>query len=155
MPATPSSRPARRRATAALRDANDARRPGPASGDGEAVLIYDADCGFCRRSLALGRRLLPWMPEAVGFQHVDVSRYGVTEAQARRSIQLCRRGRPTRHGAAAIAAIHRAQPTRVWRIAGYALATPPLSWVAAACYRLVARYRHRLPGATCAASSSH
>jgi predicted DCC family thiol-disulfide oxidoreductase YuxK len=127
---------------------------GRGPGDGDAVLIYDADCGFCRRSLALGQRLLPWTPRAVGFQHVDVSRYGTTETQARHSIQLYWGGRRTRHGAAAIAAILRSQPSRSWRIVGYVLATPPLSWVAAACYRLVARYRLRLPSATCTAPSS-
>jgi predicted DCC family thiol-disulfide oxidoreductase YuxK len=120
----------------------------------DATLIYDADCGFCRRSLAVGRRLLPWSPRAVGFQHVDLSSYGLTEAQAQRSIQLHRPGRPTRHGAAVIAAILRAQPSRVWRIAGYALATPPVSWAAEGCYRLVARYRLRLPGSTCATSTT-
>lgn len=161
MPGTPSSRPTRRRRAAAWGESSDAPSAVPGAGDGfgdgfgdgDAVLIYDADCGFCRRSLAFGRRLLPWTPHAVGFQHVDVSRYGVTEGQARQSIQLYRRGRRTRHGAAAIAAILQAQPTRPWRIAGYALAAPPLSWVAAACYRLVARYRLRLPGATCTAPS--
>jgi predicted DCC family thiol-disulfide oxidoreductase YuxK len=139
--ATPSSRPARRRARTAS--------AGRGSGDGEAVLIYDADCGFCRRSLALGQRLLPWTPQAVGFQHVDVSRYGITDAQARESVHLYRRGRRTRHGAAAIAAILQAQPRLPWRIAGDVLATPPFSWIAAACYRLVSRYRLRLPGASC------
>ncbi len=121
---------------------DDGRRAG-------ATLIYDADCGFCRHSLAVGRRLLPWTPRAVGFQQVDLSRYGLTEAQARTSIQLHRPDRRTRHGAAAIAAILRAQPGRPWRVAGYLLATPPVSWIAEWCYRLVARYRHRLPGSTC------
>ena len=34
------------------------------------------------------------------------------------------------------------------RVAGALVLTPPLSWAAAVLYRLVARYRHRLPGAT-------
>jgi predicted DCC family thiol-disulfide oxidoreductase YuxK len=119
----------------------------------DAVLIYDADCGFCRSSLAFGRRVLAWTPRAVGFQHVDVSRYGITEAQARRSVHLYRPGRRTRHGAAAIAAILQAQPSLPWRIAGDVLATPPFSWIAEGCYRLVARYRLRLPGSTCTARS--
>jgi predicted DCC family thiol-disulfide oxidoreductase YuxK len=149
-------RPARQRLATALRGLSHTRTAsaGRGSGDGEAVLIYDADCGFCRRSLALGRRLLPWTPRAVGHQHVDVSRYGITEAQAQRSVQLYWRGRPTRHGADAIAAILQAQPSRPWRMAGYVLATPPLSWIAAGCYRIIARYRRRLPGASCTAPSS-
>lgn len=118
-----------------------------------AVLIYDADCGFCRSSLAVGRRVLAWTPRAVGFQHVDLALYGLTEAEARRSVQLVRPGRPTLHGAAAIVAILRAQPSAPWRLAGHVLATPPISWIAEGCYRLVARYRRRLPGSTCAARS--
>lgn len=133
-------------------DSDAAGIDGPRS---NALLIYDADCGFCQRSLALGRRLLPWTPPAVGFQQVDVSRYGLTEAQARQSIQLCRDDRPIRHGAAAIAAILQAQPSRPWRIAGHLLAAPPVSWIAAGCYRVISRYRHRLPGSTCAARASH
>lgn len=121
---------------------DDGRRAG-------ATLIYDADCGFCRHSLAVGRRLLPWTPRAVGFQQVDLSRYGLTEARARASIQLHRPGRRTCHGAAAIAAILRAQPSRAWRFIGGIMSMPPVSWVAEGCYRLVASCRHRLPGSTC------
>lgn len=127
----------------------------PAGGVGVsgAVLIYDADCGFCQRCLALGRRVLPWTPRAVGFQHVDLARYGVTQEQARRAIQLCRPGRPVRRGAAAISVILQAQPGQGWRLAGEMLDAPPVSWLAAGCYRLVARLRTRLPGSTCAVDS--
>ena len=34
------------------------------------------------------------------------------------------------------------------RVAGAVLSIPPASWVAAAIYPLVVRYRHRLPGGT-------
>lgn len=117
----------------------------------DTVLIYDADCGFCRWCLGVGGRLLPWSPRAVGFQRVDVTRYGVTRERASEAIQLYRPGRTIQEGALAIAAILRAQPGAGWRIAGRALVTPPLRGIAAACYRLVSRYRRRLPGSTCAA----
>src|ERR1019366_394300 len=35
-----------------------------------------------------------------------------------------------------------------WRLVGYALLIPPVSWFAAPSYRVIARHRHRLPGAT-------
>ncbi len=35
-----------------------------------------------------------------------------------------------------------------WAVAGRILLAPPVSWVAPLGYRLVARYRHRLPGGT-------
>ncbi|WP_330185843.1 DUF393 domain-containing protein [Nocardia sp. NBC_01503] len=38
-----------------------------------------------------------------------------------------------------------AQP---WRAVGAIMLNPPISWLAAALYRLVAKNRHRLPGGT-------
>ena len=38
----------------------------------------------------------------------------------------------------------------LWRVAGHLLLVPPISWVAALVYALVARYRHKLPGGTVA-----
>lgn len=116
---------------------------------GVAVLIYDADCGFCQQVLDLGRRRLPWTPVAIGSRQADLPRYGISDAQAQRAIYLIRPGRPVRRGAGAVAAILREQPNLPWRAVGVLLAMPPVSWLAAGCYRLVARFRHRLPGSTC------
>jgi predicted DCC family thiol-disulfide oxidoreductase YuxK len=35
-----------------------------------------------------------------------------------------------------------------YRLLGRAMQHPPVSWVAAPAYRLVAKYRYKLPGAT-------
>jgi predicted DCC family thiol-disulfide oxidoreductase YuxK len=35
-----------------------------------------------------------------------------------------------------------------WSVLGRVMLIPPFSWLAAGVYRLVARYRYRLPGAT-------
>jgi predicted DCC family thiol-disulfide oxidoreductase YuxK len=41
----------------------------------------------------------------------------------------------------------------LWVMAGWVLLVPPVSWVAPLGYRLVARYRYRLPGGTPACKS--
>jgi predicted DCC family thiol-disulfide oxidoreductase YuxK len=35
-----------------------------------------------------------------------------------------------------------------WSLVGWFLLIPPIAWAASGLYRLVARYRHRLPGGT-------
>lgn len=35
-----------------------------------------------------------------------------------------------------------------WSLAGRVMETPPMSWVAAGAYRLIAKNRYRLPGST-------
>jgi predicted DCC family thiol-disulfide oxidoreductase YuxK len=114
------------------------------------VLIYDADCAFCQTCVQLGRRLLSEFPEAVGFQHADLGAYGLSREQAERSIYLVLPGGVLRHGAGAIAAILMGQRAFGWRLVGGVLTVPPVSWVATLGYRLVSRYRHRLPGSTAA-----
>jgi predicted DCC family thiol-disulfide oxidoreductase YuxK len=114
------------------------------------VLIYDADCAFCQSCVELGRRLLTDFPDAVGFQHADLGRYALSREQAGRSVYLVQPGRVLQHGAGAIAAILLGQPGFWWRVAGGVMTVPPVNWLAALGYRLVSRYRHRLPGSTAA-----
>jgi predicted DCC family thiol-disulfide oxidoreductase YuxK len=117
---------------------------------GALVLIYDADCAFCQACVVLGRRLLTAFPDAVGFQHADLDSFALSRERAERSVYLVQPGRVLEHGAGAIAAILLRQPGFGWRLAGALMTVPPVSWVAALAYRLVSRYRHRLPGSTAA-----
>jgi hypothetical protein len=57
---------------------------------------------------------------------------------------------PTHHyaGHLAASALLRSQPRFSLRLLGWLIATPPLSWLAAGVYSLVARFRGSLPGAT-------
>ena len=48
----------------------------------------------------------------------------------------------------AVSALLRSQPRFGLRLLGWLIATPPWSWLAAAGYDFVARFRHRLPGGT-------
>jgi len=111
------------------------------------ALIFDGDCGICTTSaewVAARRRrpaaIVPWQSldlEALGLSQNDVTRF---------AWWIDERGRKSRgHRAIARALIACRQP---WPIVGWLLLLPPITWLAAVGYRLVANNRGLLPGAT-------
>lgn len=115
------------------------------------LLIFDGDCGFCTTSVHwVARRfrdeadveVVPWQRLSLddyGLSHEDVALYAwwleVTGDERRK-------WRGHRAAGKALRACR-----GVWPWLGALLLTPPpLSWLWAAGYRLVARFRHRLPG---------
>lgn len=111
------------------------------------LLIFDGDCAFCQRCVDLGARL-PAPVRAVPFQHVEPAAYGLTADQVRSAAWWIGVDGSPRRGHRAVAAVLAAQPGRGWRLAGWLMDHPPVAWVAAVGYALVARFRHRLPGGT-------
>lgn len=111
------------------------------------VLIFDGDCAFCQRCVDLGARL-PAPVLAVPFQRLDPAAYGLTGDQVRSAAWWIGVDGSPRRGHRAVAAVLAAQPGRGWRLVGRLMDHPPVAWVAAAGYALVARFRHRLPGGT-------
>ena len=117
----------------------------------EQFLIYDGDCAFCTSSARwIERRWVRApLPVAVPWQRVHLT----WPALATPSVEQLRASvwwiEGPRHDAGA-RAIARAliATSSPWRLVGYAVLAPPLSWLAAPTYRVVARHRHRLPGAT-------
>lgn len=114
------------------------------------MLIYDGDCGFCTVSAKWAERRLPAGTPVVAWQQLDdlaergLSVDDVTSA----AYWVDREGRNHRGEqgvAAALVAIGGG-----WAVVGRVMAAPPVRWLAAPVYRLVARYRHRLPGGTAA-----
>ena len=115
------------------------------------MLIFDGDCGFCTSSAnwVASRWPGPDAPVAVPWQHLSAD----TAAELHLSGDDFARsawwvdGGPAEGGSRAIAralvATH-----GPWAIAGRMLLAPPVSWVAPLGYRMVAHYRHRLPGGT-------
>lgn len=112
-----------------------------------ATLIFDGDCGFCTTAVQWLQRSLPHVPATVPFQWAELSRFGLTEEQARSRVWFVT-GSQQYGGAAAVAALLRGQPNPLLRLLGWLGTVPPWSWAAEAGYRLVARYRYRLPGGT-------
>jgi len=112
-----------------------------------ATLIFDGDCGFCTTAVLWLQRTLPRVPVTAPFQWTDLAQYGLDEEQARSMVWFVTGGRRY-GGASAIAAMLRGQPHAGLRLLGWLGTVPPWSWAAEAGYRLVARYRYRLPGGT-------
>lgn len=113
------------------------------------VLVYDGECGFCRRCAAWVAAVLPRRPEIVPWQSTDLAALGLTAERCSAALQWVgtpRAGaRRIRSGHLAVAALlrHAGGP---WWILGAILATPPASWLAAGAYAWVARNRHRFRG---------
>jgi predicted DCC family thiol-disulfide oxidoreductase YuxK len=115
------------------------------------TLVYDADCGFCTRSVELIQRWVdgrdrydvrPW-------QELDLAAVGLTEQDCDGAAQFITADGSIRAGHRAIAsAVMHGAPG--WRPLGHLLGAPGISWLAAHAYRWVAAHRHQLPGGTAA-----
>jgi predicted DCC family thiol-disulfide oxidoreductase YuxK len=107
-----------------------------------AVLVYDGDCGFCRRSVRALERIGP-DAELVAYQAADLPALGLTEAQASSAVQWVGTDGSVRSGHEAIAGALLTAGRR-WRIAGRVMLLPGISPIAARVYRLVADNRSKL-----------
>lgn len=113
------------------------------------VLVYDGDCGFCTSSAHWVERRLP-VASGVAvepWQVLDLQALGLTPAEVADAAWWVALGGVRHRGHRAIAAALRAIGGP-WGVAGRVIDVPPVSWIAAAVYRVVARYRYRLPGGT-------
>jgi predicted DCC family thiol-disulfide oxidoreductase YuxK len=110
-----------------------------------ATVVYDGDCGFCTWTAIHGQRLLAADVDVVPWQRADLAALGLDRGAAAKAVQWVVPGAPPRAGHRAIAAwlIASGLP---WSPAGWLLRLPPVSWLAAGTYRVVARNRHRIPG---------
>lgn len=115
------------------------------------ILVFDGECGFCTASVLWLRRRLKRPVELVPWQELAATG-GLTGVRLDRDdvrrwawwIEDGRRWRGHRAGGRALLACRGA-----WPALGALLLLPaPLSWPAALGYRLVARFRGRLPGVT-------
>jgi len=113
------------------------------------VLIYDGDCSFCTLCVSWMECHLPFQPDIVAWQFADLPSLGVTEAEAAHSVQWVEPAGRVSSGATAVARLLVACGG-LWAALGRLALVPPVSWVAAGIYRLVADNRGRLPGGTAA-----
>lgn len=113
---------------------------------GTPTLVYDGDCGFCTRSARLVERL-PVAARLVPWQEADLAALRTTEERARHEVLWVAASGRVFGGAAAVAELLR-QCRFPWWPLGTLLSAPVLRGLAEIAYRLIARNRHRLPGAT-------
>lgn len=120
----------------------------------EWVLIFDGDCAFCTLWIERLGSALPLFPEATPWQWIELDKYALTRDDVENAAWFVT---PTRQfaGHLALSAILRAQPTIGLRFLGHLIATEPFNSFGALGYRLIARYRHRLPGGTPACAMHH
>jgi predicted DCC family thiol-disulfide oxidoreductase YuxK len=136
-------------ATAGTGPAAPAAAAGPASVR-LPVLVFDGDCGFCTSSVRWAEKHCRPAVEFVPWQRIDdLAAVGLTEAMVTRSVQWIPAGRSgvVRSGAAA-AGRTLLRSRWPWRPIGALMLVPPISWLAAIAYRLIAANRYRLPGGT-------
>lgn len=110
------------------------------------MLLYDGDCGMCTVVARWSRTKLPHDVQVVPAGDVDLAGLGLTVDDVLAAAWWVEDGRRYRGHLAAARAWQ--AMGGVWRVPGFLARTRPTSWVADGVYRLVARYRHRLPGAT-------
>lgn len=112
------------------------------------LLIFDADCGVCTKLANWGQKNLNYFPTAVGFQHLDYEKYGLTLKEVQSSIWLIEVSGPPKPANRAVSAILKKQPKYFWRFIGGLLETYWIQPFAKQIYYLVAANRDKLPGAT-------
>ncbi|MFC4001146.1 thiol-disulfide oxidoreductase DCC family protein [Prauserella oleivorans] len=114
-----------------------------------ARLLFDGDCGFCTKSVTwldshdlLGCPAVPW-------QTVDDDKLPVPVDRLLHEVVLELPDGTVTGGADALAAAVRASRSRL-RVAGAVVAAPGVRRLARAVYRVIARNRYRMPGASSA-----
>ncbi|NUR63206.1 MAG: DUF393 domain-containing protein [Catenulispora sp.] len=112
------------------------------------VLMYDGDCGFCQRSVNVLKRL-PVDIDVTAYQFADLELYGTTEERASYEVLWVDRSGRVHGGAQAIARLL-ISAGGIYAVAGWLMRTPPLRWLAAGVYRVIANNRHKMPGGTAA-----
>lgn len=110
------------------------------------MLIFDGDCGFCTSSARWIEARLPDRVEVVPWQTLDLDALGLTEDDVTTAAYwIDDTGTHRGHEAIGRSLM---SGGGVWAWIGRVIVTPPISWLAAPVYALVARNRHRLPGST-------
>lgn len=111
------------------------------------LLVFDGACGFCTGVARWAERRLPPGARAVPWQRAPLDRLGLSQAEAARVVWWIDPDGTRRPGHLAVAEALRAIGGG-WGAVGSAIRVPPIRWLAAGVYRLVARFRGRLPGTT-------
>jgi predicted DCC family thiol-disulfide oxidoreductase YuxK len=108
------------------------------------VLVYDGECGFCTRVVEEATDRLGADVDYLPSQQAPLASYGISEAEARHSIQWVAPEGRIGHGAEAAARLLVASGGG-WALLGRLLLAPPFSFVAAGAYWLIARNRSHIP----------
>ncbi len=109
------------------------------------VLIFDGECGFCRRSVRIMRTRIRNHPEVVAYQSADLESFGLTREQCAQAVQYADRSGRVSSGADAVARVL-VDAGLPWSPLGRLMLLPGIIHVARAAYRWVAANRRRFRG---------
>jgi predicted DCC family thiol-disulfide oxidoreductase YuxK len=125
--------------------------------DQRGAFLYDGDCAFCSACARFIERRIPTPARVQPWQFADLVAVGLTAADCDQAVQWvdvdgrADSGVPVPRtilaGPAAIAALLRTS-NLFWRTIGRVLGMGPVLALAWPAYRLIARNRDRMPGAT-------
>ncbi len=111
------------------------------------VLIFDGDCGFCTSTSKYIAKRSKVPIEIIPWQYVDFINLPITKEDCADQVYLLVDGKPF-GGHEGFAMILRVQPNAFIRFIGSVAMSKALRWFSKPTYRLVAKYRHKLPGGT-------
>ncbi|WP_343238342.1 DUF393 domain-containing protein [Streptomyces sp. SID13031] len=111
------------------------------------ILIFDGDCAFCTTSARWLQRRLGGAVPVEPWQFTDLPAYGTTAERAQYEVLWVDQA-GTIHGGAQAFARWLIHSGSLWRPLGVMITLPPIRWVAAGVYRLIANNREKMPGGT-------
>lgn len=118
------------------------------------TLVYDGDCGFCTKSAHFIDRRSAQRFDVVPAQSLHLESVGLTFDKVMSAAWWLEPGQAPQGGHDAIAASLRSA-TLPWSLAGRLIALPGIRTCGRWLYPVIARNRHRLPGATDACAVTH
>lgn len=125
-----------------MSDTNGTSRPGVGA---HGLLVFDGECGFCRRWV---RHMNEWFdrrPAAVAWQHTDLETLGLTAQQCATAVQFVDTQLRVSSGADAAARVL-VVAGFPYSFAGRIMLLPGVRVITRAAYRWVAANRHRFRG---------
>ena len=111
------------------------------------LVLFDGDCGFCTWSVRWAHRWVRPRVEFQPWQRADLDALGVTAAACTEALQFVHAdGRVQSGGRAVCALLSRGRAP--WPLVARCGSAPGMRMLVDSAYRMVAKHRHRLPGAT-------
>jgi predicted DCC family thiol-disulfide oxidoreductase YuxK len=111
------------------------------------MLVFDGDCAFCTTSARWIGARLPSEAAVQPWQVLDLRALGLTPRDVQTAAYWVDRDGSTYRGHRAVGKAL-AAGGGAWGLVGKVLLIPPISWLAALGYELIARNRSHMPGAT-------
>lgn len=111
------------------------------------MLIFDGDCGFCSSCVDVAQRWVHPSIQYVPYQRAELAVLGLSREQCAAAVMFRDVHGRWHSGSAAIGRLL-LDTGAIWRPLGALIVAPGIRVIAEAVYRVVARYRHRLPGGT-------